>query len=99
MFPAMVELLGAVTEANWPEHGREPQWGKLVQHNDLAKVRGVDAWLAARPAARPLGPGHPAIAVAEALLHWCPAQRATMGVVVGLPLLRGGRAGLQGGRQ
>ena len=29
VFPAMVELLGAVTEANWPEHGREPQWGEV----------------------------------------------------------------------
>ena len=62
VFPAMVALLGTVTEANWPGHGSLPQWGKLVQYNKLAQGRGVDAWVAARPVARPLGSGHPTIA-------------------------------------
>ena len=76
--PAMVRLLGTVTERNWPDHTGLAAWEGLARHNAARHERGLAAWLADRPAVQPLGPAHPAITVAEALLQWCPKQRASM---------------------
>ena len=82
VFKACVDLLGPITNENWPGHASLSKWKAAAAWNVTDKNTPLLEFLASRPLDRPMGEDHPAIAVVAGLLQWSPQARESMASIL-----------------